>query len=66
MRAFLRAFDPKGWQAIEEDVESADNPSNQKVLITIREAISDEEQQRIAHCTKAKDVWDILSQFHKR
>ena len=61
MRAFLRAFDPEGWQVIEEDVESADNPSNQRVLITIRGAISNEEQQRVAHCTKANDAWDILS-----
>ncbi|GMP30550.1 hypothetical protein CsSME_00005165 [Camellia sinensis var. sinensis] len=66
MRAFLRTFDSEGWQAIEKDVESADNQSNQRVLITIRRAISDEEQQRVAHCTKAKDAWDILSQFHKR
>ena len=36
MRAFLRAFDPEGWQAIEEDTESADNPSNLRALITIR------------------------------
>ena len=43
MRAFLRAFDPEGWQAIEEDTESADNPSNQRALITIRGTISDEE-----------------------
>ena len=34
-------------------------------MITIRGAISDEEQQRVAHYTKAKDAWDILSQFHK-
>ena len=61
MRAFLRAFDPEGWQAIEEDVESTNNLSNQRVLVTIREIISDEEQQRVAHCTKAKDAWDFLS-----
>ncbi|GMP39560.1 hypothetical protein CsSME_00010350 [Camellia sinensis var. sinensis] len=66
MRAFLRAFDLEGWQAIEEVVESADNSSNQRVLVTIRGAISDEEQQRVAHCTKAKDAWEILSQFHER
>ncbi|GMQ04109.1 hypothetical protein CsSME_00049641 [Camellia sinensis var. sinensis] len=66
MKAFLRAFDPEDWHAIEEDIESTDNPSNQRVLTTIREAISDEEQQRVAHCTKAKDAWDILSQFHER
>ncbi|GMP56277.1 hypothetical protein CsSME_00020828 [Camellia sinensis var. sinensis] len=66
MRAFLRAFDPEGWQVIEEDVDRADNPSNQRVLITIRKAISDEERQQVAHCTKAKDAWDILSQFHER
>ncbi|GMP36787.1 hypothetical protein CsSME_00008796 [Camellia sinensis var. sinensis] len=64
--AFLRASDPEGWQAIEEDTESADNPSNQRALISIRGAISDEEQQWVAHCTKAKDAWEILSQFHER
>ena len=66
MRAFLRACNPEGWQAIEEDDESVDNPSNQRVLTTIRGAISDEEQQRVAHCTKAKEAWEILSQFHER
>ena len=66
MRAFLRAFDPEGWLAIEEDTKSADNSSNQRALITIRGAISDEDQQRVVHCTKAKDAWEILSQFHER
>ena len=49
MRAFLRAFDLEGWQAIEEDTESVDNLSNQRAPITIRGVISDEEQQRVAH-----------------
>ncbi|GMP54782.1 hypothetical protein CsSME_00019833 [Camellia sinensis var. sinensis] len=66
MRAFLRAFEPEGWQAIEEDTESADNPGNLRALIIIRGAISNEEQQRVVHCTKAKDAWEILSQFHER
>ena len=62
----LRAFDPEGWQAIEEDTDRADNPSSQRALITIRGAISTEEQQRVVHCTKAKEAWEILSQFHER
>ncbi|GMP82982.1 hypothetical protein CsSME_00037069 [Camellia sinensis var. sinensis] len=66
MRAFLRAYDPEGWQAIEDDVESTDNPSNQRVLTIIRGAISNEEQQQVAQCTKAKYAWDILGQFHER
>lgn len=45
MRLYLRAYDPEGWQAIEKDVESADNPSNQRALCVICEAISEEEQQ---------------------
>ena len=44
MTAYLRAIDPEGWQAIEEDTKSADNPSNLRALITICGAISTEEQ----------------------
>ncbi|GMP46505.1 hypothetical protein CsSME_00014629 [Camellia sinensis var. sinensis] len=54
MRAFLRAFYPEGWQAIEEDTESADNPSNQRALITIREVISDKKNNGLLTTQRLK------------